>query len=204
MAELRVRNPDLAAALAAGGLGAESEAARRMAAKDQKNLIYKIYYGDMLAYVGRTRQRISQRLHGHFFGKPKMRKLDVFLVSRVEVAECSSQADMFLYEIYYINRDKPPCNCDDKAPDILTATLPELSWKEVDVDLLDKWREEIKSRDATFEGRRVVAATAWEHMMAVRKEARKEAGGCFDHPLWDAYDKAREVWEAATKAAEIW
>lgn len=38
------------------------------AGKERQNLLYHIYYGDMLMYVGRTHQPLPRRIHGHLFG----------------------------------------------------------------------------------------------------------------------------------------
>ncbi|MDD3334116.1 MAG: hypothetical protein PHI98_01230 [Eubacteriales bacterium] len=111
------------------------------------NVLYQIYYGDQLVYLGRTRQPIDRRLHGHFFQKPMHKKLDARAVSRVRVAKVATQADMFLYEIYYINKLKPALNCDDKAQDELTIELPELCWLEYDPRLLPKWSAETEKRE---------------------------------------------------------
>ena len=39
----------------------------------------------------------------------------------VEYALCETEADMFVYEVYYINRFKPALNKDDKAKDELNC-----------------------------------------------------------------------------------
>lgn len=90
--------------------------------------LYQIYYGDDLVYIGRTMQPLQDRIRNHVFGRPMHRKIDMFLVSRIEFATFKTQADMYLYEIYLINKYKPPLNCDDKATDDLTVSLPEPEW----------------------------------------------------------------------------
>lgn len=118
------------------------------------NILYQVYYGEHLIYLGRTRQPIDRRLHGHFFNKPMHKKLDVRSVSRVRVAKTQTTADMYLYEIYYINRLKPPLNCDDKAKDDLTIELPELEWLEYDPKLMPKWIAEADRREQAAKERR--------------------------------------------------
>ena len=59
-------------------------------------------------------------------------------VSKIEYAEFLSEADMNLYEIYYINLLKPPLNCDDKAKDELTVSLPDVDWNEMCYVSIDK------------------------------------------------------------------
>lgn len=104
-------------------------------------VLYKIYYGDYVAYLGRTKQKINDRLRGHFFQINKMyRPIDIALVTKIEIAELPTQADMYIYEIYYINTLKPSLNSDDKALDDLTVMLPELKWENHWPHLMDKWK----------------------------------------------------------------
>ena len=93
-------------------------------------LIYRIWYGNCLVYVGRTKQPLQSRIRGHLFSKPMHRTVNIEQVTKIEYAELGSEADMNLYEIYYILRLHPPLNVDDKARDDLSVTLPELEWKE--------------------------------------------------------------------------
>ncbi len=129
-------------------------------AKEKQFILYKIYYeqngSDNLVYLGRTRQPLKQRLYGHFFKPQMMRTLSLNITSKVEYALCKTEADMNLYEIYYINLYKPVLNIDDKCGDEMTVTLPDLKWIEWDDDILDKWKERyIKERDFDDEKRRV-------------------------------------------------
>ena len=109
----------------------------------QKHLLYKIYYGNICVYFGRTNQPISARLRGHFFSRPMHRNVTLSLVSKVEIAECTSIADMYLYEVYYINLLKPHLNTDDKAHDNLSVTLPELNFVDYKIKLQDKWLKQL-------------------------------------------------------------
>lgn len=129
-------------------------------AKEKQFILYKIYYeqngSDNLVYLGRTRQPLKQRLYGHFFKPQMMRTLSLNITSKVEYALCKTEADMNLYEIYYINLYKPVLNIDDKCGDEMTITLPDLEWIEWNNDILDKWKERyIKERDFDDEKRRV-------------------------------------------------
>lgn len=113
------------------------------------NLLYKIYYkglsgGDTLVYIGRTRQALNTRLRGHFLKKPMHRLINIFQVSKIEYAAFNTVADMYLYEIYFINKEKPALNRDDKADDALTVELPPVEWKQHDCHLMDKWKKELK------------------------------------------------------------
>jgi len=101
--------------------------------------IYKIYDKKGLIYVGRTKQKLQDRLRGHFFKRPMYAPIDITSALKIEYAELPSEADMFLYEIYYINKLKPPLNRDDKAYDKLTVDLPPVQFKEYECKLIDKW-----------------------------------------------------------------
>ena len=105
--------------------------------------LYKIYYGEELAYLGRTRQPLTRRLYGHFFKAKLQKSLDLFKVSRIESAQFATCADMYLYEIYYINKLRPLLNRDDLAPDALTITLPEVAFAPFTCELMDKWKVEV-------------------------------------------------------------
>lgn len=116
--------------------------------------LYKIYFGDTLAYIGRTRQPMNRRLHGHFFKARLHKAIDIFKVSRIECAEFATCADMYLYEIYYINRLRPLLNKDDLAPDHLTVALPEVEFTPYCCNLLDKWKLEVIEREEAQRRRR--------------------------------------------------
>ncbi len=113
-------------------------------------ILYKIFYnspdGEFIAYLGRTKQRINSRLRGHFKQLPMHKLIDIFSVSHIEIAECKTEADMFLYEIYYINKYKPVLNKDDKSKEELTIILPELDFKTLHNEkIMEKWKQEIRS-----------------------------------------------------------
>jgi len=112
-------------------------------------LLYKVFYksteGEFVAYLGRTKQRINARLRGHFKQLPMHKLIDIFSVSHIEIAECRTEADMFLYEIYYINKFKPALNKDDKSKEELTIELPELDFKTLhNEEIMEKWKKEIQ------------------------------------------------------------
>lgn len=66
-----------------------------------------------------------------------MRELFIDQITKIEYATFKTQADMYLYEIYFINLWHPPLNKDDKAKDELTVTLPEVEWKLFETPLWD-------------------------------------------------------------------
>ena len=114
----------------------------------KKHTLYRIYYGDQIVYVGRTNQPLSTRIRGHLFAKPMHRKLDINLVSCVDYHVFESEADMNLYEIYYILKLHPPLNVDDKTKDSPTVHLPELTFHQAIFPLWDKWKKEIEEKDS--------------------------------------------------------
>lgn len=127
--------------------------------------LYRIYYDDTIVYVGRTNQPLSTRIRGHLFTKPMHRTLKIDRISKIEYAEFESEADMNLYEIYYINLLKPALNCDDKVKDELTVKLPEVKWSEAHFKLWDKWKQEIQQQDDNFQDLR-------QRLMDIEEEKR--------------------------------
>lgn len=110
-------------------------------------ILYRIWYGDCLVYLGRTKQPLQARIRGHMFARPMHRAIDIHNVTKIEYTQLQTEADMNLYEIYFINLWKPPLNVDDKARDNLTISLPELEWKEFHPTNWEKWQRELKSDD---------------------------------------------------------
>ncbi len=113
--------------------------------------LYKIYSADILLYIGRTKQPLQSRIRGHLFSKPMHRMIDIDHVSRIEYAEFATEADMNLYEIYYILTLKPPLNVDDKTKDYPTVTLPDVSWHEFRTPLWGKWANQLHAERARGE-----------------------------------------------------
>lgn len=129
-------------------------------------LLYKVFYkgadGEFIAYLGRTKQRINARLRGHFKQLPMHKLIDIFSVSRIEVAECKTEADMFLYEIYYINKYKPTLNKDDKSKEELTIELPELDFKTLhNEEIMAKWKSEIAGEREAAERKEQLEEFFW-------------------------------------------
>lgn len=116
-------------------------------ASPQGFILYRIYYGDILAYLGRIKQPLQARIRGHMFQKPMHRAIDINNVSKIEYTQLSTEADMNLYEIYFINFWKPPLNVDDKARDDLTIRLPELEWKEFIPVHWKEWKQQLKAQE---------------------------------------------------------
>ena len=110
-------------------------------------ILYRIWYGDFIAYLGRTKQPLQARIRGHMFAKPMHRAIDIHNVTKIEYTTLTTEADMNLYEIYLINLWKPPLNIDDKAKDSLTIVLPELKWQEFFPVNWEDWKRSLKSDD---------------------------------------------------------
>lgn len=116
-----------------------------------KFTLYKIYYDNALVYIGRTKQPLQNRIRGHLFQKPMHRTIDINQVSKIEYTELPTEADMNLYEIYYILKYKPSLNVDDKTKDDLTINLPELEWEIFTTHLWDKWLDEINNKQNEYD-----------------------------------------------------
>lgn len=119
--------------------------------KENKPILYKIYYGDLLVYLGRTKQPLQNRLRGHFFKKPMHRAIDINHVTKIEYAEFQTVADMYLYEIYYINKLKPSLNVDDLARDEITVTLSEVEFLPYNCHLFESWKNQINANDTEWD-----------------------------------------------------
>lgn len=117
---------------------------------DKQYILYKIYSENCLLYIGRTKQKLQTRLHGHFFKKPIHREINIEIVSKIEYALFPTEADMNVYEVYLINKHKPPLNRDDKAKDSLTFSLPDVEFHEFSCKLMEKWKKEIRQRDSNY------------------------------------------------------
>ena len=138
--------------------------------KIQGFVLYRIFYGDTLVYLGRTKQPLQNRIRGHLFKKPMHRSMEINLVSRIEYAQFQTEADMNLYEIYFINLWKPPLNIDDKCKDNLTVSLPEVKWTQFQTSLWGKWKEEIEKNDTEYDMKKQEKAAAMEMIRVMRKK----------------------------------
>lgn len=119
--------------------------------KIQGFILYRIWYGNTLVYLGRTKQPLQSRIRGHLFKKPMHRSISINLVTKIEYAEFHTESDMNLYEIYFINLWKPPLNIDDKCKDELTVHLPDVEWNTFNTPLWDKWKREIDAVDKEYQ-----------------------------------------------------
>lgn len=149
--------------------------------------LYRIYYDDVIVYLGRTMQPLRSRIRGHLFKKPMHRAISIDQVSKIEYATFQSEADMFLYEIYYINLWKPALNRDDKAPDALSVSLPDVSWQLFSTHLWEKWKNEIAAMDAADEERRRRKSKAIEEDRCMRQKRRN--GEITESEYWEFWER---------------
>ena len=106
-----------------------------------KYIVYKVYYGDELVYIGRTKQKLVDRMRMHFFGNPMVPKLNVFDTSKIEYALFQTECDQFVYEVYLINLYRPKLNLHDLGKDNLTIYLPEPKFYIWENKIIDKWKD---------------------------------------------------------------
>lgn len=136
--------------------------------KKKSFILYRIYYGDSIVYLGRTKQPLQDRIRGHVYKHPLYRSIFIEQVTKIEYAEFQTEADMNLYEIYFINLWKPPLNIDDKTKDELTLKLPEVEWKLFTTPLWEKWKEHIKDLDDKYHMRKQEEAAKQEYLRDLR------------------------------------
>lgn len=154
----------------------------------EKNFIlYKIYYGDNIVYVGRTTQRLQDRIRGHLFKLPMHRVLDIELITKIEYATFKTRADMYLYEVYYINLWKPCLNRDDLAKDYLTVSLPDVVWNIFQTPLWEKWKVKIKEIDEKDKALKQKKLDAFQQNSEMRKKLRN--GEITENEYWDFWEK---------------
>ena len=134
--------------------------------------LYRSFYGEHIVYLGRTMQPLQNRIRGHLFKKPMHREICIDQVSKIEYATFQTQADMYLYEIYFINLWRPALNKDDKAIDHLTVSLPEVEWKLFQTHLWENWKEEIREKDIADQNQRKAKSEAFERKLEMRHKLR--------------------------------
>lgn len=136
-------------------------------------ILYRIYYDLGIVYLGRTKQPLQSRLRGHMLAKPMHRAIDIHNVTRIEYTELPTEADMFLYEIYFINRWKPPLNRDDKAGDDLSISLPDLEWSVFTPANWERWKTDIRRYDAEYQMRQQDKVAYAELVREMRRKWHK-------------------------------
>ena len=154
-----------------------------------QHILYQVFYDDILVYLGRTNQPLQRRLHGHFFNTPMHRKLDLKLASKIRFATFKTKADMFVYEVYFINKLKPLLNCDDLSESELTISLPDVEWADFDLALKNKWLTEIQKCDKTY-----ARFQAEANRLFTESLERRRAGDL------DAYEELRDKCKSLRKA----
>lgn len=166
------------------------------AGKIQGFILYRIYYGEQLVYLGRTKQPLQNRIRGHLFKKPMHRTLYIDHISRIEYAEFPTEADMNLYEIYFINLWKPTFNIDDKCTDNLTVSLPEVVWKPFETPLWDRWKAEIDKQANKYTMRKQEQAAKEAALRIMRQRWR--SGEITEEEYYrfkDTVDEKKQEWK---------
>ena len=110
-------------------------------------IVYRIYYGDTIVYVGRTKQPLQSRIHNHFHKSAFTMLLDINYVSKIEYTMFNTAADMAVAEVYYINKYHSMLNKDDHMKDNLTFDvyiLDNMKWTEFIPVNWDKWKLEYR------------------------------------------------------------
>ena len=149
--------------------------------------LYRIYYGDHIVYLGRTKQPLQNRIRGHLFKKPMHRELHIEQISKIEYSTFKTEADMYLYEIYFINLWHPPLNRDDNATDDLTVELPPVEWKAFETKLWEKWKKEIEENDAADAARKKKKMEVFEKDREMRR--KRITGLITEEEYWDFWEK---------------
>lgn len=79
---------------------------------------------NQVIYVGKTIQNLRDRFRGHYHLPEKCYEQTV----KIEYATLDTEADLGIYEIYYINQLKPVYNTDFLWDGELSIVLPDLEW----------------------------------------------------------------------------
>lgn len=153
--------------------------------------MYRIFYGSEIVYVGRTKQPLQDRIRGHLFKKPMHREIDINLVSKIEYATFQTEADMYLYEIYFINLWHPPLNRDDNASDNLTVALPPVEWVLFQTKLWEDWKAALREKDEEAK-RTKERELEWERQR--REMRRKSLKGEISEDEYFAFIDSKGYW----------
>lgn len=159
-------------------------------ASPQGFLLYRIYYDKFVVYVGRTKQPLQNRLRGHFFQKPMHRCIDISHVTKIQYASFETEADMNLYEIYFILKWHPPLNVDDKTRDYPTVTLPDVQWEDWNAPIFDRWKTEIVERRTDEEKNRARRREVFEEMRITR--GLRRTGQISEEECYERIDQLME------------
>jgi hypothetical protein len=130
------------------------------------------------------------------------RSLFIDQITKIEYAEFQSEADMNVYEVYFINLWKPPLNIDDKTRDSLSIQLPDIQWKEFETPLWNKWKREIHDRDIVYDMHKNERAAMVESRRLLYYKRRD--GEISEEEFQKAEDIWFEKFEKVKETSEIW
>ena len=102
------------------------------------------------------------------------RAIDINLVTKIEYATFPTEADMNLYEIYFINKLKPPLNIDDKTRDELTVELPYVEFKTFECHLWERWKQEINAKNDEYSIKRDRYNSIYQEHRILRNKLKME------------------------------
>lgn len=109
-------------------------------------LIYRIYYGDEIVYIGKTKQALSTRIKSHLYGRKYETRINIDRMTHIDYSVYKTPADWLLYHVYWVNKYHPRLNQTHKTSGHLTVSLPNVRWVKYTPLLLSKWREDLKSK----------------------------------------------------------
>ena len=107
---------------------------------------------------------------------------------------------MNLYEIYFILKEHPPLNVDDKTRDYPTVDLPPVEWKEFTTPLWEKWRDELQIKATQKDKLRMRYRQIPEEMRIVRSMRR--TGEISEDEYWDRHEVLNKELDQISK--ELW
>ena len=136
--------------------------------------VYRVWYGDVVAYVGRTNRPVRDRIREHLTSAPSTRSVDPKKVTKIEYATFERQADAYLYEIFYICLFRPPLNVDDLPSDEPSVRLPDVEWIAFPADELARLKEKASKTEALGTKEKKASDEAKDRSDALWKIARRE------------------------------
>lgn len=107
------------------------------------NTIYRVSYGNEIAYIGSTTENINNTLAAKLFPSYSTAEIDVCKITKIECAETEHVSDMNIYESYYIQKYKPHLNKDSKiaSDDVFSNVFPEMNFSQCHSSIINSLAE---------------------------------------------------------------